>query len=174
MLATGAASGADKPNIVLLISDDQGWGDYGFTGHPQVQTPRLDELASQSLVFRRGYAPSSLCRPSLASIITGLYGWQPKVCCNDPPLSKPAKAAKGKAAGQPDRVAQLTRLLDEWLAAKPRGNPKRGVLTRNANSDPWNHETTQWLPPPVRRAVFGNRPRCRSGRAETQHHFHPQ
>ena len=52
-----------KPNIVLIISDDQGWTDYGFMGHPQVQTPHLDKLAAQSLVFRRGYVPSSLCCP---------------------------------------------------------------------------------------------------------------
>ncbi len=74
-----------KPNIVLIISDDHGWTDYGFMGHPQVTTPRLDQLAAQSLVFRRGYVPSSVCCPSLASIITGLYPHQTKVCCNSPP-----------------------------------------------------------------------------------------
>jgi len=103
-LAVANVRAADKPNIVLIISDDHGWADYGFMGHPQVQTPRLDKLAAQSLVFRRGYVPSSLCCPSLASIVTGLYGWQTKVCCNDPPLPKAAaraaKGTKGKAAGK--------------------------------------------------------------------------
>jgi len=74
-----------QPNIVVIISDDHAWTDYGFMGHPQIKTPRLDRLASQSLTFTRGYVPSSLCCPSLASIISGLYPHQHKVTSNDPP-----------------------------------------------------------------------------------------
>jgi uncharacterized sulfatase len=84
-----------KPNVVLIISDDQGWTDYGFMGHKQVQTPHLDKLASQSLVFKRGYVPSSLCCPSLASIITGQYPHQHKITGNDPPT--PAGTKRGDA-----------------------------------------------------------------------------
>ncbi len=72
------------PNVVLIISDDQGWGDYGFMGHPVIRTPHLDRLASESLLFPRGYVPSSVCRPSLASIITGLYPHQHLITGNDP------------------------------------------------------------------------------------------
>jgi len=81
----GATPPAPRPNIVLIISDDHGWTDYSFMGHPQIQTPRLDKLAAQSLTFRRGYVPSSLCCPSLAAIVTGLYPHQNKITCNDPP-----------------------------------------------------------------------------------------
>jgi uncharacterized sulfatase len=73
------------PNIVLIISDDHGWGDYGFMGHPQVKTPNLDKLAGQGLLFPRGYVTSSLCCPSLASILTGLHPHQSKITSNDPP-----------------------------------------------------------------------------------------
>jgi arylsulfatase A-like enzyme len=67
-----AAAGRDRaPNVVLIIADDMGYGDYGFMGHRQVHTPRLDRLARASLTFRRGYVTSSLCSPSLASILTG-------------------------------------------------------------------------------------------------------
>src|SRR5690606_28723902 len=76
---------AERPNIVLIISDDHAWTDYGFMGHPHIKTPHLDRLASESLTLRRGYVPSSLCCPSLASIITGLYPHQHKVTSNDPP-----------------------------------------------------------------------------------------
>ena len=62
-----------QPNIVLILSDDQAWTDYGFMGHPDIQTPNLDALARRSLVFNRGYVASPLCRPSLASMVTGLY-----------------------------------------------------------------------------------------------------
>ncbi len=76
---------AAPPNILLLISDDQAWTDYGFMGHPHLRTPRLDRLAGESLLFPRGYVPSSLCCPSLASIITGRYPHEHGVVCNDPP-----------------------------------------------------------------------------------------
>jgi uncharacterized sulfatase len=73
------------PNIIVIISDDHMWTDYGFMGHPQVQTPHIDRLAKEGLTFTRGYVPSSLCCPSLASIITGMYPHQHKVTSNDPP-----------------------------------------------------------------------------------------
>jgi arylsulfatase A-like enzyme len=82
----GATSNRKHPNIVLIISDDHAWTDYGFMGHPHIRTPNLDQLASQSLTFRRGYVPSSLCCPSLASIITGLYPHQHRITSNDPPM----------------------------------------------------------------------------------------
>ena len=37
---------AERPNVVFILSDDQGWGDYGFMGHPHLETPNLDRLAS--------------------------------------------------------------------------------------------------------------------------------
>lgn len=95
---TGAAP--VKPNVVFIISDDQAWSDYGFMGHPHIATPALDRLVAQSLVFERGYTPVPLCRPSLASIVTGLYPHQHGVTGNDPTLPAPgvnATAARGDA-----------------------------------------------------------------------------
>ena len=77
---------ADRPpNVVMIVSDDQAWTDYGFMGHPVIRTPNLDRLAAESLVFTRGYVPSSLCRPSLMTMMTGLYPHQHKIVGNDPP-----------------------------------------------------------------------------------------
>src|SRR5687767_10085615 len=73
------------PNVVLIVSDDQHWGDFGFMGHPHIRTPHLDKLAAEGAVFPNGYVPTSLCRASLATLLTGLYGHQHKICCNDPP-----------------------------------------------------------------------------------------
>jgi arylsulfatase A-like enzyme len=81
-----AAQKAPSPNIVFIISDDHAWNDYGFMGHPHIATPRLDRLAGESITFHRGYTPVPLCRPSLASIITGLYPHQHGVPGNDPAL----------------------------------------------------------------------------------------
>ncbi|MDH3244886.1 MAG: sulfatase [Saprospiraceae bacterium] len=72
------------PNILLIISDDQSWTDYGFMGHDNIETPNLDKLAMESMSFTRGYATAPLCSPSLASIISGLYAHQHGVTGNDP------------------------------------------------------------------------------------------
>ncbi|MEH6583730.1 MAG: sulfatase-like hydrolase/transferase [Halioglobus sp.] len=76
------------PNIILIISDDQAWGDYGFMDHPSIQTPNLDQLAASGLVYPRAYVPTSLCRPSLASISTGLYPRQHGITGNGPVKSE--------------------------------------------------------------------------------------
>ena len=68
-----ASLGPKRPNILLIVSDDQAWTDHGFMGHPTIRTPHLDRLAARSLCFTRAYVPSSLCCPSLASLITGRY-----------------------------------------------------------------------------------------------------
>lgn len=44
----------NPPNIVLILSDDQAWNDFGFMGHETIQTPNLDRLANESLTFKRG------------------------------------------------------------------------------------------------------------------------
>ena len=85
LLGTCAAAADKPPNIVLIISDDQGWTDYGFMHHPAIQTPHIDRLAKEGVCFTRGYVPASLCRASLMSIITGLYPHQHLVTGNDPP-----------------------------------------------------------------------------------------
>lgn len=80
-----AAQSHRPPNVVLIISDDQAWTDFGFMKHSPVRTPHIDRLAARSAVFRRGYVPTSLCRPSLATIISGLYPHQHGITGNDPP-----------------------------------------------------------------------------------------
>lgn len=84
LLAAPAAEPA-PPNVVMIVSDDQAWTDYGFMGHPDVKTPHLDRLAAEGATFVNGYVPTSLCRPSLVTLLTGLYPHQHKVTGNDPP-----------------------------------------------------------------------------------------
>lgn len=79
-----SAAPTTPPNVLLIVSDDQGWGDYGFMGHPLAVTPSIDKLAAQSLCFKNGYVSSSLCCPSLASLITGKYPHQHGITGNDP------------------------------------------------------------------------------------------
>jgi arylsulfatase A-like enzyme len=103
------------PNVVLIIADDQHWGDYGFMGHPHLRTPNLDRLARESLVYPRGSVPSSLCCPSLATIITGRYPHEHGIVGNDPPdtAGSPRQSPQGKAAFAAGRE-RMNEHLDAW------------------------------------------------------------
>ncbi len=101
LLLLASVATAAPPNVVLVVSDDQAWTDYGFMGHEHIETPHLDQLARESLTFTRGYVPDSLCRPSLATIISGLYPHQHRIVGNDPP-PPPDLAHESKAAQRRD------------------------------------------------------------------------
>ncbi|MEW4923861.1 sulfatase [Algibacter sp. 2305UL17-15] len=62
-----------KPNIVLIVADDMGWFDLGCYGNDFIETPNLDKLASEGILFTDGYAAAPLCSPSRASLVTGLH-----------------------------------------------------------------------------------------------------
>lgn len=85
-VCVGACVGAERPNVIFILSDDQGWDDYGFMGHEHIQTPNLDQLAEAGLVYERGYVTAPLCRPSLASLATGLYPHETGIRGNDPDM----------------------------------------------------------------------------------------
>jgi len=61
-----------KPNVILIMTDDQGIGDFGFMGNPYIKTPELDKLASQSLNLTNFYV-SPVCAPTRASLMTGKF-----------------------------------------------------------------------------------------------------
>ena len=64
---------AARPNIVLIMTDDQGWGDVGYNGHPELKTPHLDELARTGLRLDRFYAAHYNCSPTRGSVMTGRH-----------------------------------------------------------------------------------------------------
>jgi len=114
----GAAEGGRPPNVVLIISDDQAWTDYGFMGHPTIRTPHLDRLASESLLLPRSYVTAPLCCPSLGSMVTGLHPHQNRITSNDPPKvggkgGWPAErlALREQVIANIERVPTLPRLL---------------------------------------------------------------
>ncbi|HYW81017.1 MAG TPA: sulfatase-like hydrolase/transferase [Thermoguttaceae bacterium] len=75
VLLAGAAwtFAAEKPNIVLVMADDQGWGDMAYNGHPILQTPNFDAAAAAGLRFDRFYAAAPVCSPTRASVMTGRH-----------------------------------------------------------------------------------------------------
>ena len=62
---------ASRPNIVLVMADDQGWGQMGYAGHPKLKTPNLDAMAANGIRFNRFYAAGPVCSPTRASVLTG-------------------------------------------------------------------------------------------------------
>ncbi|NQZ78279.1 MAG: sulfatase-like hydrolase/transferase, partial [Ekhidna sp.] len=66
-------SAEQKPNIVLIMADDLGWGDVGYNGQEKIKTPNIDRLAAGGMIFHQMYAGSTVCGPSRASLLTGLH-----------------------------------------------------------------------------------------------------
>jgi len=66
-------SKASKPNIVLIIADDLGYGDVGFNGQQLIKTPNLDKLAASGMKFNQFYAGTSVCAPSRSALLSGLH-----------------------------------------------------------------------------------------------------
>ncbi len=70
---------AQKPNIILVMADDQGWGDTGYNGHPTLKTPHLDAMAKDGFVFNRFYAAAPVCSPTRGSVLTGRHPFRIKI-----------------------------------------------------------------------------------------------
>src|SRR5688572_17369247 len=77
LLLSGAsllnAAEVKKPNVLFILTDDQGWGDAHFAGHPYVKTPNLDRLAREGTWFRQFYVAATVCSPSRTAFMTGQY-----------------------------------------------------------------------------------------------------
>ena len=138
------SSAADKPNIVLILSDDQTWTDYGFMGHKLIKTPNLDKLSKRSAVFPRGYVPVALCRPSLSSLITGLYPHQHGVTGNDPAL---LPGMNSKKRGSP----AYTQLRADLITNIDRHPTLPKLLAKNGYS---SHQSGKWWEGSYKRGGF--------------------
>lgn len=75
-LLSSAVASAAQPNILLIYVDDLGFGDLGSYGHPVLQTPNIDALARDGLRLTNAYAPSALCSPSRAGLLTGRHPYR--------------------------------------------------------------------------------------------------
>ncbi|KAM7146633.1 N-acetylgalactosamine-6-sulfatase isoform 2-T2 [Macrochelys suwanniensis] len=70
-LSAGGAERSGPPNLLILLMDDMGWGDLGVFGEPSKETPNLDQMASQGMLFPNFYTANPLCSPSRAALLTG-------------------------------------------------------------------------------------------------------
>lgn len=99
--AKARAASASTPNVILCMTDDQGWGDVGYNGNPVLRTPNLDAMAASGVRFDRFYAAHFVCSPTRASVLTGrhparyrCYSWG-----HDLPLGETTVAELARQAG---------------------------------------------------------------------------
>src|SRR5689334_21958515 len=91
-----APAGAEaRPNIVLILADDLGYGALGCYGQEKVKTPRLDRMAAEGMRFTRAYSGTCVCAPSRASLMLGLHTGHTPVRSN---------GSKGLRGGEADRT----------------------------------------------------------------------
>lgn len=102
-----AAAASEKPNIILIMSDDQGWGQVGYYDHPHLKgkTPNLDAMAAGGIRFDRFYAGASVCTPTRGTVITGrtsgrngATGLHRRLCLQEKTLPQALKKAGYKTA----------------------------------------------------------------------------
>ena len=108
---------ATRPNIILIMTDDQGWGDTGYNGHPYLKTPSIDEMASNGVVFNRFYAASAVCSPTRGSVMTGRHPLRYGIChanCGHLRTEEVTLGELGKEAGY------VTGIFGKWHLARIR------------------------------------------------------
>ncbi len=75
LCTAGPAQAADakKPNVIVILSDDVGYGEYGFQGNKEIPTPNIDSIAKTGVRFQQGYVAATYCSPCRAGLLTGRY-----------------------------------------------------------------------------------------------------
>jgi arylsulfatase A-like enzyme len=124
--ATQAAEQAAKPNIIVILADDLGWGEIGAQGNKQIPTPNIDSIASGGVRFTEGYVSGPYCSPTRAGLLTGRYQtrfgheWNPPATEDAGlPLDQKTIANRLKDAGY------ATAVIGKWhLGAAEKFRPK--------------------------------------------------
>jgi arylsulfatase A-like enzyme len=131
LLHAAVASGQQKPpNIIIILTDDQGYADVGFNGCTDIPTPGIDRIANNGVVCTNAYVSYAVCGPSRAGLITGRY--QDRFGFSKNPLLAPKDSAMGLPPGEETLAALLKRagyktgVLGKWhLGAHPSHHPNR-------------------------------------------------
>lgn len=124
------AAPSRPPNIVVILTDDQGYGDVGFNGCTDIPTPGIDRIANNGVVCTNGYVSFAVCGPSRAGLITGRY--QDRFGFSRNPLLAPKDSTMGLPASEETLAALLKRagyrtaVLGKWhLGAHPSQHPNQ-------------------------------------------------
>ncbi|NVK23906.1 MAG: sulfatase-like hydrolase/transferase [Gammaproteobacteria bacterium] len=113
-----AVQADDRPNIIVILADDLGYNDVGFTGATSINTPNLDALAAGGVIFENGYVTHPYCGPSRAGLLTGRYqarfGMENNVTYNpyDPNMGLPV--SEKTFAKRLQEVGYKTAVIGKW------------------------------------------------------------
>lgn len=136
-LAAPPEAAAARPNLVLILADDLGYGEIGAFGGREVPTPNIDALARSGTLFTDGYASSPQCAPTRAGLMTGRYQQRFGFHFNPPPPTHPAfqrfglPAAEVTLASELRRLGYVNGLIGKWhLGFKPMHHPLRRGFDR--------------------------------------------
>ena len=110
--ATGRGKPMARPNIILLVTDDQRWDALGCAGNPIIQTPNIDRIAAGGTLFNNNFCTTSICCTSRASIVTGMYGRRHGIHAFNQPLSPQQMAAGYPAVLR--RAGYRTGFVGKW------------------------------------------------------------
>lgn len=113
---------SSRPNIILVVVDDLRWDALASTGNPYTKTPNLDEIAQEGAVFRNAFVVNSLCSPSRATIVTGLYPDIVGVLDNDTPLPSHFKTIGQFLHGN----GYATAFIGKWHMGNSGATPQPG------------------------------------------------
>ncbi|WP_369047515.1 sulfatase-like hydrolase/transferase [Tenacibaculum sp. UWU-22] len=128
-------SATDKPNFILIVADDLGFGDVGFNGSTEIKTPNIDNLAYSGVRFPQGYVSSAVCSPSRAGLLTGInqveFGQDNNLSSNQPGFDPEFLGMPVTQKTIADRLKPLgyvSGIIGKWhLGYKPQFHPlKRG------------------------------------------------
>lgn len=114
-------SSGQKPNLVIILADDLGYGDVGFTGSKQIKTPHLDKLAASGVTFDQGYVSAPVCGPSRAGLITGRnqvdFGFDNNLVSRAPQYNKDhfgLPLSETTIADRLQKLGYVTGLMGKW------------------------------------------------------------
>src|SRR3954471_17708966 len=95
-----AAASSPRPNIVIILADDLGYGDLACFGHPKFKTPNLDRMAAEGARLTQFNTPMPFCAPTRAALLTGRYPFRHGLTGNPAPDGGPQADALGLSLGE--------------------------------------------------------------------------
>ncbi|CAG5010602.1 N-acetylglucosamine-6-O-sulfatase [Dyadobacter sp. CECT 9275] len=128
-----------QPNVVIILTDDQRWDALGVAGNQYLKTPNIDKLAAEGVFFKNYFCTTSLCSPSRASILSGVYAHTHGVVNNftDFPLNRPNMPAVLQSAGYE------TAYIGKWHMGEENDSPRPGFdffVTHKGQGKYWDTE----------------------------------
>ena len=129
------AATAGRPNIVIILADDLGYGDLGCYGHPSIRTPNLDRMAAEGMRFTDFYSAAEVCTPSRAGLLTGRYPIRSGMCHNQ------FRVLRNQSTGHlpDDEITLAEHLKTKGYATGCVGKWHLGVWSNNPAGHPRKH-----------------------------------